>query len=68
MHDYDVPDLCEAIGTLMLRTGEPRGNAVEIYSHVRVRVVDLMAGTAGELLLHPECEPWSHAAAYLEFG
>ena len=32
--------------------------AAEIFSHVHVRVVDLMAGTAGELLLHPECPPW----------
>jgi hypothetical protein len=33
--------------------------AAEIFSHVHVRVVDLMAGTAGELLLHTECPPWT---------
>jgi hypothetical protein len=58
MHDYDVPDLCEAIGDLMPGAGEPHVNAAEIFSHIQVRVVDLMAGTAGELLLHPECPPW----------
>jgi hypothetical protein len=42
----------------MRAAGEPRINAAEIFSHIHVRVVDLMAGTAGELLLHPECEPW----------
>jgi hypothetical protein len=31
--------------------------AAEIFSHVHVRVVDLMAGTAGELLLRPGCPP-----------
>lgn len=56
-HD-EVPDLCEAIGELMPGAGEPRVNAAEIFAHVHVRVVDLMAGTAGELLLHPECTPW----------
>ena len=48
MHDYDVPDLCEAIGDLM-PGAEPHVNAAEIFSHIQVRVVDLMAGTAGEL-------------------
>jgi hypothetical protein len=57
--DNEVPDLCQAIGELMPRAGEPRVNAAEIYAHVHVRVVDLMAGTAGELLLHLECEPWT---------
>jgi hypothetical protein len=54
----EVPDLCEAIGELMPGAGEPRINAAESYAHVHVRVVDLMSGTAGELLLHPECTPW----------
>jgi hypothetical protein len=58
MLDNDVPDLCEAIGDLMPGAGEPRVNAAEIFSHIHVRIVDLMAGTAGELLLHPECPPW----------
>jgi hypothetical protein len=57
MHDNDVPDLCEAIGELMPGAGEPRVNADEIFAHVHVRVVDLMAGTAGELLLHPDLPP-----------
>jgi hypothetical protein len=57
--DDDVPDLCEAIGGLMPGAGEPRVNAAEIFSHIHVRVVDLMAGTAGEMLLHPECLPWT---------
>jgi hypothetical protein len=56
--DDDVPDLCEAIGELMPGAGEPRENAAEIFSHIHVRVVELMAGTAGELLLHLDCEPW----------
>jgi hypothetical protein len=42
----------------MRAAGEPRVNAAEIFSHIHVRVVDLMAGTVGEMLLHPECLPW----------
>jgi hypothetical protein len=57
-NENEVPDLCQAIGELMPQAGEPRVNAAEIFAHVHVRVVDLMAGTAGELLLHPECTPW----------
>jgi hypothetical protein len=57
-NDTDVPDLCEAIGELMPGAGEPCVNAAEIFAHAHVRVVDLMSGTAGESLLHPECTPW----------
>jgi hypothetical protein len=38
--------------------GEPRVNAAESFAHVHVRDVDLMAGTAGEMLLHPDCLRW----------
>jgi hypothetical protein len=37
--------------------GEPRVNAAEIFTF-HVRVVDLCAGAAAELLLHPACAPW----------
>jgi hypothetical protein len=54
-----VPVLCQAIGVLMPQAGESRVDAAEINVHVHARVVDLMAGTAGELLLHPACTPWT---------
>jgi hypothetical protein len=42
--------------------GEPRVDAAEIFAHVHVRVVDLCAGTAAEILLCRDCEPWvSHS-------
>lgn len=45
-------------GELMPGAGEPCVNAAEIFAHAHVRVVDLMSGTTGESLLHPECTPW----------
>jgi hypothetical protein len=54
----EAPDLCEKIAHLMPGPGEPRANAADIFAHVQVRVVDLMAGTAAETLLHPFCPPW----------
>jgi hypothetical protein len=54
----ETPDLCEMIAGLMPGFGEPRINAAEVFAHVQVRVVDLMAGTAAETLLHPFCPPW----------
>lgn len=56
--DNEVPNLCQAIGELMPGAGEARADAAEIYAHVHVGVVDLMAGTVGELVLHPACTPW----------
>jgi hypothetical protein len=54
----ETPDLCEMIAGLMPSFGEPRVNAAEVFAHVQVRVTDLMAGTAAETLLHPQCAPW----------
>jgi hypothetical protein len=58
-NDNDVPDLCEKIAVLMPGPGESRINAAEIFAHCHVRVVDLMSGTAAEMLLHPQCPPWT---------
>jgi hypothetical protein len=54
----DQPDLCEKVANLMPGPGESRANAADIFAHVHVRIVDLMAGTAAEALLHPSCPPW----------
>ena len=55
----EKPDLCEMIAGLMPGFGEPRVNAAEVFTHVHVRVAELMAGTAAETLLHPFCPPWT---------
>jgi hypothetical protein len=57
--DNEVPDLCEKIAVLMPGPGESRINVAEIFAHCHVRVVDLMSGTAAEMLLHPQCPPWT---------
>jgi hypothetical protein len=54
----EAPDLREQLAGVMPGPGESRIAAAEIYAHVHVRVVDLMSGTASELLLYPECTPW----------
>ena len=59
----EVPDLCEVISGLTPGPGEPRTKAAEVFAHVHVRGVDLMAWTAAELLLHTEGPPWhAHSA------
>jgi hypothetical protein len=55
----EKPDLCEVIAGLMPGFGEPRVNAAEVFAHVHVRVAELMACTAAEMLLHPFCPPWT---------
>jgi hypothetical protein len=55
----EQPDLCEKIAHLMPAFGEPRSGAADIFAHVHVRIVDLMAGTAAETVLHPDCPPWT---------
>jgi hypothetical protein len=54
----EQPDLCAKIAASMPGFGEPRVNAAEVFTLCHVRVVDLCAGTAAEIILHPKCPPW----------
>jgi hypothetical protein len=38
--------------------GDPRSNVVDIVAHVHHRIIELMAGTAAEALLHADDPPW----------
>lgn len=60
--DREVGDLATMVGHLMPGPGESRQEVPEIYSHVHRHVVELMAGTAAETVLHTD-DPPLHAAS-----
>jgi hypothetical protein len=53
----DVPTLCEKIGPLMPGPGKARADTADIYLHVHIRVVELVAGSVAEALFLPG-ESW----------
>lgn len=53
-----APKLVEMIGPMMPGPGEARDAVVDVYAHVHVAAIELMAGTAAETVLHTDNPPW----------
>jgi hypothetical protein len=49
----DVPELCDKLGALMPKDGEPRSDAADIYLHALNRCIELAAAAVAERMLLP---------------
>jgi hypothetical protein len=49
----DVPELCDNLGALMPKDGEPRSDAADVYLHALNRCIELAAAAVAERMLLP---------------